>query len=137
MALKTFAEFLLEDAVGATNVGGGNIAGLGVGKDGEPGVDLPRRRKNHRAQAYSAAVRLAQFRIDQQDNTPHRRPNRYRHMLEQARTPPRSLQEMMPPASTLGMLFREEQFCGAEKLCWRCTGRGVCLLSLPIMGLAQ
>jgi len=29
----------------ANNVGGGNIAGLGVGPQGEPGVDLKRKKK--------------------------------------------------------------------------------------------
>lgn len=36
---------LLEDAVPVNNAGGGNIAGIGVGPEGEPGVDMKKRRK--------------------------------------------------------------------------------------------
>jgi hypothetical protein len=35
-------------SAGPTNTaGGGNIAGIGVGKQGEPGVDLRKRKKQH------------------------------------------------------------------------------------------
>jgi hypothetical protein len=35
-------------SAGPTNsAGGGNIAGIGVGKQGEPGVDLRKRKKHH------------------------------------------------------------------------------------------
>ena len=36
--LKNFKESLLNEDVPANNVGGGDIAGVGVGEDGEPGV---------------------------------------------------------------------------------------------------
>lgn len=36
--LKNFKESLLNEDVPTNNVGGGAIAGIGVGEDGEPGV---------------------------------------------------------------------------------------------------
>jgi hypothetical protein len=54
LLMKTFKQFVIEDGMGGgaiasagpTNVvGGGAIAGSG-GKGGEPGVHLPRRKKN-------------------------------------------------------------------------------------------
>jgi hypothetical protein len=36
--MKSFREFLDEDGVACNAVGGGHIAGVGVGPDGEPGV---------------------------------------------------------------------------------------------------
>ena len=52
--MKTFKEFINEmgggavgGSAGPTNTaGGGNIAGIGVGPKGEPGVDM-RKRKRH------------------------------------------------------------------------------------------
>lgn len=41
--LKNFKESLFNEDVPANNVGGGAIAGVGVGEDGEPGV----KRKRH------------------------------------------------------------------------------------------
>lgn len=47
--MKTFKQFVNEDGVAvsapANVVGSGNIAGTG-GKGGEPGVHLPRKKKN-------------------------------------------------------------------------------------------
>lgn len=47
--MKTFKEFIAEDGMGggaapANSAGGGAIAGIGIGKQGEPGV-LPRKKK--------------------------------------------------------------------------------------------
>lgn len=77
---RTFADWLLlgEESAAASNVGGGNVAGLGVGKQGEPGVYLPRRRK---AEIYKSAVRLAQFKQGQKPS----RPNRWRRILQQTK----------------------------------------------------
>lgn len=43
--MKSFREFIKEDGVAANCVGAGNIAGTGVGPDGEPGVKKKRKKK--------------------------------------------------------------------------------------------
>lgn len=42
--MKTFRKFLDEDGI-ANCVGGGQIAGIGVGPNGEPGVDKKKKKK--------------------------------------------------------------------------------------------
>jgi hypothetical protein len=46
--MKTFKQFLEEDGEGATapanNVGGGAIAGVGIGPQGEPGVNMKKKK---------------------------------------------------------------------------------------------
>jgi len=48
--MKTFKQFLEEDGEGAVNsapvnnVGGGAIAGVGVGPQGEPGVNMKKKK---------------------------------------------------------------------------------------------
>ena len=42
--MKTFMQFL-EDAVPANAAGPGAIAGIGVGPQGEPGVDMKKKKK--------------------------------------------------------------------------------------------
>jgi hypothetical protein len=42
--MKTFKEFC-EDAVPANSAGGGGVAGIGIGSDGEPGVHLKKKKK--------------------------------------------------------------------------------------------
>jgi hypothetical protein len=42
--MKTFRKFLDEDGI-ANCVGGGQIAGVGVGPNGEPGVDKKKKKK--------------------------------------------------------------------------------------------
>lgn len=48
--MKTFKQFLEEDGEGAVapvnNVGGGAIAGVGIGPQGEPGVSPKRKKLN-------------------------------------------------------------------------------------------
>jgi hypothetical protein len=41
--MKSFKQFVKEDGI-ANAVGGGAIAGIGVGKDGEPGVNLKKKK---------------------------------------------------------------------------------------------
>ena len=41
--MKSFKQFVKEDGI-AHAVGGGAIAGIGVGKDGEPGVNLKKKK---------------------------------------------------------------------------------------------
>lgn len=41
--MKSFREFLDEDGVAANAVGGGQVAGLGIGPNGEPGVGKKRK----------------------------------------------------------------------------------------------
>lgn len=41
--MKSFREFLDEDGVAANAVGGGQIAGVGIGPNGEPGVGKKRK----------------------------------------------------------------------------------------------
>jgi hypothetical protein len=41
--MKSFKQFFKEDGI-ANVVGGGAIAGVGVGKDGEPGVHLKKKK---------------------------------------------------------------------------------------------
>jgi hypothetical protein len=46
--MKSFKEFMDEDgavAVAANMVGGGQIAGIGIGPNGEPGVNLKKKKK--------------------------------------------------------------------------------------------
>jgi hypothetical protein len=45
--MKSFKEFIKEDGMAAgvaNSAGGGAIAGIGVGKDGEPGVNLKKKK---------------------------------------------------------------------------------------------
>lgn len=48
--MKTFAEWIDEEAVAANMVGGGKIAGIGIGQDGEPGVG-PKAQAKHKKKA--------------------------------------------------------------------------------------
>jgi hypothetical protein len=41
--MKSFKQFVKEDGI-VNAVGGGAIAGIGVGKDGEPGVNLKKKK---------------------------------------------------------------------------------------------
>lgn len=43
--MKSFREFIEEDAVAANAVGGGHIAGVGIGPQGEPGVPPKKKKK--------------------------------------------------------------------------------------------
>jgi len=43
--MKRFKSFLEEEGAPTNNVGGGNIAGLGIGPKGEPGVSATRKKK--------------------------------------------------------------------------------------------
>ena len=45
--MKTLRQIVNEEGVAANAVGSGNIAGVGVGPDGEPGVP-PRAHKKHK-----------------------------------------------------------------------------------------
>lgn len=45
--MKTLKQFVNEEGVAANAVGSGNIAGVGVGADGEPGVP-PRAHKKYK-----------------------------------------------------------------------------------------
>lgn len=56
------ARFLTEDALPTNNAGGGNIAGIGVGPDGEPGV-TPKAWKKHKKKAKEKAKQVSR-RID-------------------------------------------------------------------------
>lgn len=46
--MKGFRKFIEEDGVAANCAGGGQIAGIGVGPQGEPGGILPADRKKRR-----------------------------------------------------------------------------------------
>lgn len=46
--MKTLKQFINEEGVAANAVGSGNIAGVGVGPDGEPGVGRRTHRKHKR-----------------------------------------------------------------------------------------
>lgn len=48
MTLKTFKDWLAEDGVAVNCVGGGNVAGLGVGPAGEPGVSPAAQKKKRK-----------------------------------------------------------------------------------------
>jgi len=63
--LQRILDILHEDGEGAVaggvpanNVGGGQIAGLGVGPKGEPGVQLPRKKKKKIDEAQTTALRI-------------------------------------------------------------------------------
>lgn len=42
--MKTFKQFV-EDGVAANSAGGGGVAGIGIGPDGEPGVKKSNKKK--------------------------------------------------------------------------------------------
>ena len=42
--MKSFKQFVKEDGIANAVGGGGAIAGIGVGKDGEPGVNLKKKK---------------------------------------------------------------------------------------------
>lgn len=44
--MKSFREFIDEEAVAVNSAGGGAIAGIGVGPQGEPGIRRPRGRRH-------------------------------------------------------------------------------------------
>lgn len=132
-----FADFLLddlcEDAV-PVNAVGSAVAGTGADRN-PPGPR--RRRKNRLAQVYGAAVRLAQYRLDQQDNIPPRKPkNGWARILSNAKRSSPAVNEMINRQRTLGQLLERKMPCGAIGRCHQCRD-GVCLLSLPIMGGMQ
>lgn len=52
------AKFLTEDALPTNNAGGGNIAGIGVGPEGEPGV-TPKAWKKHKKKAKEKAKQVS------------------------------------------------------------------------------
>lgn len=46
--MKSFREWLKEEGVAVNNAGGGNVAGIGVGTQGEPGIEPADTKKRKR-----------------------------------------------------------------------------------------